>query len=128
MIVRTAPVLAHGLRFDENLPLYGWLEDIDFARSIAPYGRVVKSMLLRGVHLGVKRGRTSGVKLGYSQIANPLYMLEKGHFVPLLCFPTNGSKCRTQLRTGSRSGALGRPPRAIEGQSHGCRGLAARQA
>jgi glycosyltransferase involved in cell wall biosynthesis len=78
MIVRMAPVLAHGLRFDENLPLYGWLEDIDFARSMAPYGRVVKSTLLRGVHLGVKRGRTSGVKLGYSQIANPLYMLRKG--------------------------------------------------
>ena len=84
MIVRTAPVLAHGLRFDDNLPLYGWLEDIDFARSIAPYGRVVKSMLLRGVHLGVKRGRTSGVKLGYSQIANPLYMLRKGTFAALM--------------------------------------------
>jgi glycosyltransferase involved in cell wall biosynthesis len=78
MSVRMAPVLAYGVRFDENLPLYAWLEDIDFSRRIAPYGRVVKSTLLRGVHLGIKRGRTSGVKLGYSQVANPLYMLRKG--------------------------------------------------
>ena len=30
------------------------------------------------MHLGNKRGRTSGLRLGYSQIANPVYMLRKG--------------------------------------------------
>jgi hypothetical protein len=29
------------------------------------------------VHLGVKRGRQTGVRLGYSQIANPLYLTAK---------------------------------------------------
>ena len=33
---------------------------------------------LRGVHLGVKRGRVSGVRFGYSQIVNPLYLVRKG--------------------------------------------------
>jgi hypothetical protein len=30
-----------------------------------------------GVHLGVKRGRVSGRKLGYSQVINPLYLVRK---------------------------------------------------
>ncbi|HVH01589.1 MAG TPA: family 2 glycosyl transferase, partial [Amaricoccus sp.] len=33
---------------------------------------------LAGVHLGVKGGRTSGVRFGYSQIANPIYLTRKG--------------------------------------------------
>jgi hypothetical protein len=36
MAVRLAPVRAHALRFDENLPLYGWAEDVDFSRQLAP--------------------------------------------------------------------------------------------
>jgi len=78
MAVRMAPVMEHGVRFDEKLPLYAWLEDIDFSRHLAPHGGIVKYTALRGVHLGTKRGRTSGLKLGYSQIANPVYMLRKG--------------------------------------------------
>lgn len=78
MAVRLAPVREQGVRFDENLPLYGWLEDIDFSRRLAPHGRIVRCAALRGVHLGTKRGRTSGLRLGYSQIANPVYMLRKG--------------------------------------------------
>ncbi|MFZ5890680.1 MAG: glycosyltransferase family 2 protein [Myxococcota bacterium] len=78
MVVRLAPVRQHDLWFDENLPLYSWLEDVDFSRRLSPYGRIVVDTSLRGVHLGTKRGRTSGVRLGYSQIANPLYMLQKG--------------------------------------------------
>jgi hypothetical protein len=34
--------------------------------------------VLRGVHLGAKGGRTSGVRFGYSQIANPVYLVRKG--------------------------------------------------
>ena len=33
---------------------------------------------MRGVHLGNKRGRTSGLRFGYSQVANPLYLRNKG--------------------------------------------------
>jgi GT2 family glycosyltransferase len=82
MAVRLAPVRAHGLAFDETLPLYAWLEDVDFSRRLARYGRIVKASGARGVHLGVKRGRQSGVRLGYSQIANPLYLVRKGSCSP----------------------------------------------
>lgn len=78
MVIRMKPVHEHDVRFDENLPLYGWQEDIDFSRLMAPYGRIVISRRLTGVHLGVKAGRTSGLKFGYSQIANPVYLYRKG--------------------------------------------------
>lgn len=78
MALRLAAVRAHGLRFDENLPLYGWAEDADFSRRLAAHGRIVKNTKMAGVHLGVKSGRTSGVKFGYSQIANPYYLWRKG--------------------------------------------------
>ncbi len=78
MAVRLAPIAAHGLQFDEELPLYAWLEDVDFSRQIARFGRVVQIMGARGVHLGIKSGRQSGVRLGYSQIANPIHLMRKG--------------------------------------------------
>jgi glycosyltransferase involved in cell wall biosynthesis len=78
MALRLAPVHGHGLRFDENLPLYGWLEDVDFCRRLSSYGRIVRNERTVGVHLGSKRGRTSGVHFGYSQIANPIYLWRKG--------------------------------------------------
>ncbi|EJN02161.1 putative glycosyltransferase [Phyllobacterium sp. YR531] len=67
--------------FDENLPLYCWLEDVDLSRLLAKHGRIVKSNKQRGIHLGVKSGRTSGIKFGYSQIANPYYLARKGTMV-----------------------------------------------
>lgn len=70
------------LRFDENLPLYAWLEDTDFSAQYARVGRVVTANHFFGVHLGVTSGRTSGVRLGYSQIANPLYLVRKGTVTP----------------------------------------------
>jgi hypothetical protein len=77
MVVRVAAAATDAVRFDENLPLYGWLEDVDFSRRLAHHGAVVRAGALRGVHLGVKRGRQSGLRLGYSQIANPLYLIAK---------------------------------------------------
>jgi hypothetical protein len=66
-------------RFDQRLVLYGWLEDRDFAASLAREGgRLVKSAEARGVHMGVKGGRVQGDRLGYSQVINPVYMLRKG--------------------------------------------------
>jgi hypothetical protein len=78
MAFRLGPIQAHGIRFDEVLPLYGWLEDIDFSRRVAPFGRIRESNHLRGVHLGTKSGRVSGIRFGYSQVANPFYCWRKG--------------------------------------------------
>jgi GT2 family glycosyltransferase len=67
------------LKFDERLVLYGWLEDRDFGATLAKRGgKLVKCADACGVHMGVKGGRVSGDRLGYSQIANPIYMLRKG--------------------------------------------------
>jgi GT2 family glycosyltransferase len=78
MAFRMLPIRKHGVQFDENLPLYGWQEDIDFSRQVSRFGRIIESNVLRGVHLGAKGGRTSGVRFGYSQIANPVYLVRKG--------------------------------------------------
>jgi GT2 family glycosyltransferase len=78
MAVRLAAARAAECRFDERLPLYGWLEDVDFSRQLARQGRIVKLGAARGVHLGIKQGRQSGVRLGYSQIANAVYLSRKG--------------------------------------------------
>lgn len=84
-----------GLRFDERLPLYGWQEDIDFAARIP--GRRIGTDAFAGIHCGIKSGReTSGHRLGYSQIVNPIYLLRKGTLPPqmalrlcLRCFAAN---------------------------------------
>jgi GT2 family glycosyltransferase len=65
-------------RFDERLPLYGWQEDIDFTSQLRSRGRVVGLNTLYGVHLGAKAGRVSGVRFGYSQLVNPVYLVRKG--------------------------------------------------
>jgi GT2 family glycosyltransferase len=83
MAVRLAPIRAHDVRFDERLPLYGWQEDVDFSRRLAAFGSVVQITAAAGVHLGVKLGRSSGVRLGYSQVANPLYLVGKRSGYPL---------------------------------------------
>lgn len=78
MSIRLQPVRENGLAFDEQLPLYAWLEDVDFSRQLAAFGRIVKAGSTRGVHLGVKSGRQAGLRLGYSQIANPVFLMRKG--------------------------------------------------
>ncbi|WP_269930505.1 glycosyltransferase family 2 protein [Aminobacter sp. HY435] len=66
------------LRFDERLVLYGWQEDIDFTSQLRAKGRVVGVSSIVGVHLGLKAGRVSGVRFGYSQVVNPVYLIRKG--------------------------------------------------
>ncbi len=73
------------LRFDEDLPLYGWQEDRDFTGQVWKMGRVVYHPAPKGVHLGSKSGRNSGRRMGYSQIANPLYLQRKGTMTPSDC-------------------------------------------
>ena len=66
------------LTFDERLVLYGWQEDRDFGARAAERGDLVQLGTAMGVHLGVKGGRVSGRRLGYSQVANPVYLVRKG--------------------------------------------------
>ncbi|MEM5325545.1 glycosyltransferase family 2 protein [Paraburkholderia sp. JHI2823] len=66
------------LRFDERLVLYGWLEDKDFSRRLARRGGLVYCDYLLGVHLGLRGGRVSGRRFGYSQVVNAMYLCNKG--------------------------------------------------
>jgi GT2 family glycosyltransferase len=66
------------IRFDERLPMYAWQEDSDFAAQVSRKGNIGSTKAFAGVHQGVKGGRTSGTRLGYSQIANPVYLYRKG--------------------------------------------------
>ncbi len=66
------------IRFDERLPLYGWQEDVDFSGRLRRKGRIVYVPDMLGVHLGVKSGRVSGIRFGYPQVVNPVYLIRKG--------------------------------------------------
>ncbi|UYV35711.1 glycosyltransferase [Rhodobacteraceae bacterium D3-12] len=83
MSLRAKHVVAQQIRFDQRLKMYGWLEDVDFSRQMAKFGRIVESQSLVGVHLGTKTGRSNGFNLGYSQVANPFYLNGKGTMAPL---------------------------------------------
>ena len=98
MVVRLAPVVQHALTFDEELPLYGWLEDVDFSRTIARHGRSVKVGGASGVHLGVKSGRQPGLRLGYSQVANPAYLMRKGTITRLRAIAQIGRNMLANMR------------------------------
>ncbi len=78
MAFRVSALREYGIRFDEDLPIYAWFEDVDFSRRLLPHGKLVLVPGAQGVHLGIKQGRTSGKRLGYSQVANPIYMARKG--------------------------------------------------
>lgn len=80
MAIRVANARAHDVRFDERLPLYAWSEDMDFTHRLGRFGRMVTLRAARGVHLGVKQARSPGRRLGYSQVANPLYLRGKGSY------------------------------------------------
>lgn len=76
MSMRTACI--GKIRFDERLPLYSWQEDVDFTSQLSSCGDIVELNTLLGVHLGIKLGRVSGVRFGYSQLINPIYLIRKG--------------------------------------------------
>jgi GT2 family glycosyltransferase len=80
MMFRLAALHATGMQFDERLPAYGWYEDLDFSRRLRPSGRLVQVPDAYGVHLGAKVGRISGVRLGYSQVVNCVYLSKKGSY------------------------------------------------
>jgi GT2 family glycosyltransferase len=74
MAIRLATLRRTGLRFDERMPLYAWQEDAELSCRLAPHGEILRVAGARGVHLGVKGGRTAGLQLGYSQVINPFYI------------------------------------------------------
>ena len=97
MAVRLVPVRALGLRFDEALPLYAWYEDIDFTRALGRHGTILRLEGARGVHLGVKAARTPGLRLGYSQVVNPVYLARKGTFPWNHALPSAARHCAINL-------------------------------
>jgi GT2 family glycosyltransferase len=58
--------------------MYAWQEDADFSSRASAHGHMVLYPPCRGVHMGSSSGRTSGVRFGYSQIANPIFLVKKG--------------------------------------------------
>ncbi len=64
-------------RFDENLLFYGFQEDRDFSLRANKYGLVVRTKHARLRHLRVKSGRIDRLKLGFSLLGNPYYIMKK---------------------------------------------------
>jgi GT2 family glycosyltransferase len=95
MSIRSSMIV--DLRFDERLVLYGWQEDIDFTSQLRRKGRVVCVNTIRGVHLGLKAGRVSGERFGYSQIVNPLYLIRKGTVPATFALPLMGRNIAANL-------------------------------
>ncbi len=85
MVIRTS-VLAYE-RFDERLPRYSYAEDYDLSVRLRHYGYVGRLANCIGVHLRTASGRVNGKQVGYSQVANNWYFLQKG--VSHLNFPAS---------------------------------------
>lgn len=69
------------VRFDERLPLYGYMEDRDFAFACARRGGVARCEAAALVHLRPAGGRGSPRRFGFSQVMNPLYLWRKGNYL-----------------------------------------------
>jgi len=77
MAVNMNLVRKHGIRFDESLAMYGWMEDVEFSLQMKRFGEISKLGDCIGVHLGSPEGRLAARRLGYSQVANPYYICQK---------------------------------------------------
>lgn len=56
----------------------GWKIGVSAPTSPKKGGRSIRLGAALGVHLGVKAGRLSGRRLGYSQVVHPVYLRRKG--------------------------------------------------
>ncbi|MEH3075709.1 MAG: hypothetical protein PGN11_03385 [Quadrisphaera sp.] len=71
----------HAERFDERLPLYAWMEDRDLSERLKRHGALAQVDDCAVVHRGVRSGgRTAHLRLGYSQVMNPVYLHHAGSF------------------------------------------------
>ena len=59
--------------FDEALPLYSWLFEVDLCRRLHRHGGVGQAGAPLA-HLAAPAGKISGVRMGYSQVANPYHL------------------------------------------------------
>ena len=76
MIVRYSAT--KDMRFDEGLPLYAWLEDRDYSHRLTQHAHMpVEFSRAVAVHLGSRSGRIGGMRMGFSEIINPLYLWAK---------------------------------------------------
>ncbi len=72
------------VRFDENLPLYAWLEDADFSHAVTSgHMAALTNRDAMAVHLGARGGRIDGLRLGFSQMVNPIYLWRKSRVFTL---------------------------------------------
>jgi GT2 family glycosyltransferase len=117
MAVRTS--VARELRFDERLPLYGWLEDRDFSVRASRRGVVLGYRGCLAAHLGYSGGREVGVRIGFQQVVHPAYLRRKG---VLRLRQTCGLVARALLANLVRpsSSRVDRPGR-LRGNLHGLR-------
>lgn len=97
MAFRMATVRANAIRVDERLPLYAWYEDIDVTRRLGEHGAILRLLGARGVHLGAKSGRVKQLRLGYSQVVNPIYLARKGSFPWNHAIPSAARHCLANL-------------------------------
>jgi GT2 family glycosyltransferase len=104
MALRMSAVRAGNIRGDEALPLYGWYEDIDLTRRLAAAsgGTILRLAGARGVHLGAKSARSPGLRLGYSQVVNPIYLMRKGSFPANHAIPSAARHCLINLLRSAR--------------------------
>jgi GT2 family glycosyltransferase len=76
--INTRPDILRTVKFDQRLPLYGWLCDADFSSRCQSFGKTVSYNACRLVHLMTPSGRISGTRMGFAQIMNPYYLHCKG--------------------------------------------------
>ena len=97
------------VRFDERLPLGGWLEDYDFCVRCKEHGLTAWNFETCVAHLGAQRASSErGDLVGYSQIANSYYLWQKGtipSFSKLL-----GTFWLPALRVSIQGAVHGKPP------------------
>jgi GT2 family glycosyltransferase len=68
------------IQYDERLPLYSWMDDADIGMRAQRYGRCCYYPDAGLIHLGVNGGRVSGVRFGFCQIMNPVYLASERVF------------------------------------------------
>lgn len=64
--------------FDERLPLYSYMEDVDFGTRVRRHGHIGYYYGSLAVHLRAPEGRVCHRALGFSEIMNPAYLALKG--------------------------------------------------